>query len=353
MTLPGGVYAQSYDEDQAFLRTRSQWCWFIGFMIFLFTLPLFGGGRVLGIMNVIGITVIAVVGLQINFGYAGQINMGQSAFMGVGAYTAGALTLHLNLPIWVTLPVAGISAAFFGTVFGLAAVRVKHFYLALTTMAAQFIFCFVMLKLPKRWFGQIEGLRLAPISFMGFEFDTDRRMYYLIFIIAVLMIYGAWSLVRSKTGRALVAVRDNGNAADIIGIDVVYHKFLSFFIGAFYAGIAGALWGYYVRFVSAEQFTLWISVWYLGMLVVGGRGSILGAIIGTVFLRLLQEFISYLGPRLISIDLLSGIGEQIVFASMNMLLGGVIILFIIFEPRGLVHRWNIIKESYRIWPFPY
>jgi branched-chain amino acid transport system permease protein len=353
MTLPAGVHAETYDQDQAFLRTRSQRAWFLALMVLLFTVPLFGGGKILGMMNVMWITVIAVVGLQINVGYAGQINIGQSAFMGVGAYAAGAMTFHWNLPIWITIPGAGAAAALFGAVFGVAAVRVKGFYLALTTIAAQYVFAFAMIKLPKSWFGQTEGIRLEPVSFLGIEFDTDAKLYYLFAVMGVIMIYGAWGLVRSRTGRALVAIRDNDNAADIIGINVFYYKALSFFIGAFYAGVAGALWGYYVRYIMADMFNLFLSVWYLGMLIVGGMGSILGAIVGTVFIRLLQEFITYLGPWVSEISFLDQVGGQIIFASMNMLLGGMIMVFVIFEPRGLVHRWNIIKESYRIWPFPH
>jgi branched-chain amino acid transport system permease protein len=234
-----------------------------------------------------------------------------------------------------------------------AAVRVKGFYLALTTIAAQYVFSFAMLKLPAEWFGQTKGLRLDPVSLFGFEFNTDKKMYYLLAVIGVIMIYGAYGLIRSRTGRALVATRDNDNAADIIGIDLFYYKAMAFFIGAFYAGVAGALWAYYIRYVMADMFTLWLSVWYLGMLIVGGMGSILGAIIGTVVIRLLQEFITYFGPWVADISFLANVGGQIIFASMNMLLGGIIILFVIFEPRGLVHRWNIIKESYRIWPFPH
>lgn len=353
MTLPAGVYAETYDEDHALIRTGPQWIWFALLMIFVLTLPLYSSGKVTGIMIVMWITLIAVVGLQINVGYAGQVNMGQSAFMGVGAYTAGALSFHFHVPIWLTIPAAGIGAALFGSMFGLAAVRVKGFYLALTTIAAQYVFAFIMIKLPKAWFGQIEGLRLNPVSLFGIEFDSDIRIYYLVASVAIIMIYGAWGLVRSRTGRALVAIRDNDNAADIIGINVFYYKSLSFFVGAFYAGIAGALWAYYIRYVLSEMFTLWLSVWYLGMLIVGGMGSIFGAIIGTVVIRLLQEFITYFGPWMTEFKLFSGIGGEIIFASMNMLLGGVIILFVIFEPRGLVHRWNIIKESYRIWPFPH
>lgn len=353
MTTPAGVYAETYAQDQSLIRTWPQWIWFVCLMLFLFILPVFGWSKAIGIMNVMWITVIAVVGLQINVGYAGQINLGQSAFMGMGAYTAGALTLHFNLPIWLTIPAAGTSAALFGAIFGVAAVRVKGFYLALTTIAAQYVFSFAMLKMPKTWFGQTEGLRLDPVSLFGFPFDTDIRIYYLFACIGIIMVYGAWGLIRSSTGRALVAVRDNDNAAEIIGIDVFYYKALAFFIGAFYAGVAGALWAYYVRYVQSDMFTLFLSVWYLGMLIVGGMGSILGAIIGTVVIRVLQEFITYFGPWITEFPLFAGIGGQIVFASMNMLLGGVIIVFIIFEPRGLVHRWNIIKESFRIWPFPH
>ena len=122
-------------------------------------------------------------------------------------------------------------------------------------------------------------------------------------------------------------------------------------IGAFYAGIAGVLWAYYVRYVQVDQFTLWLSIWYVGMLIVGGMGSILGAIIGTIVIRLFQELITVAGPWVI--DVWPSLGGQFVFAAMNMLLGGLIMLFVIFEPRGLVHRWNIMKESYRIWPFPH
>lgn len=351
MTLPAGVHFETYAQDRALIRTRSQWIWFALLMLALVALPFSGSGRLLGTAIVIGITVIAVVGLQLNSGYAGQINMGQSAFMGVGAYACAVLATKFSAPLWITIPAAGLCSALFGAIFGLAALRIKGFYLALTTIAAQYIFGFAMLKLPKEWFGRSEGIRMEPASIGGLVLDTDERLYWLVLVVAVVMVTGAWGIVRSRTGRAFVAVRDNDNAAEVIGIDVFRYKTLAFFIGAFYAGIAGALWAYYVRYVQADQFTLWLSVWYLGMLIVGGMGSILGAIIGTVVIRLFQELITVTGPLIT--EWLPQLGGQFVFASMNMLLGGMIILFVIFEPRGLVHRWNIMKESYRIWPFPH
>jgi branched-chain amino acid transport system permease protein len=351
VTLPGGVFAETYAQDRALIRTSGQWAWFAALMLVLVLLPAFASGRTIGIANVIGITLVAVVGLQLTSGFAGQINLGQSAFMGVGAYVCGALASKYQTSFLITLPLAGICAAGFGAFFGLAALRIKGFYLALTTIAAQYIFSFAMLKLPPEWFGRAQGLRLEPAALAGFSFDTDGRIYFLILAVVVVMTTGAWGIARSRTGHAFVAVRDNDNAAEVIGIPVFRYKVLAFFIGAFYAGVAGGLWAYYVRYVQADQFTLWLSVWYVGMLIVGGMGHILGAIVGTIVIRLLQEFISSVGPALS--ELVPQLGGQIVFAGMNIVLGGLIILFMIFEPRGLVHRWGIIKESWRIWPFPH
>lgn len=351
MTLPGGVFAETYAQDRALIRTKGQWLWFVAFMLILLLLPAIFSGRVVGIATTIGITMIAVLGLQITMGLAGQVNLGQSAFMGVGAFICAAMASKFAIPFWLAVPMAGVGAALFGAVFGTAALRIKGFYLALTTIAAQYVFTFAMLKLPESWFGRSQGIRLDPASLFGFEFNTDQRMYFLVLVLVVVMTTGAWGLARSRTGRALVALRDNDNAAEVIGIDVFSYKIRAFFIGAFYAGVAGALWAYYVRYVQVDQFTLWLSVWYVGMLIVGGLGSILGAIVGTVIIRLMMEFINSAGPLLN--DFVPNLSSQYVFASMNILLGGMIILFVLFEPRGLVHRWNIIKESYRIWPFPH
>lgn len=351
MTLPGGVHAETYAQDRALVRTPGQWAWFVAFMAGLVLLPVLGFSGAVGFMTVTAITAIAVIGLQLTSGCAGQINLGQSAFMGVGAYAAGVVATKFGGSFLIAIPLAGVAAAIFGAIFGLAALRIKGFYLALTTIAAQFIFAFAMLKLPREWTGQSHGLRLEPAAIGSFVFDSDTRIYYLVLAIVVLMAYGAWGLMRSRTGRAFVAVRDNDNAAEVIGINVFYYKTLAFFVGAFYAGIAGGLWAYYVRYVQADQFTLWLSVWYVGMLIVGGMGSILGAIVGTVVIRLLQELVTVAGP--FATEMFPALGGQFVFAAMNMLLGGLIILFMIFEPRGLVYRWGIIKESYRIWPFPH
>jgi branched-chain amino acid transport system permease protein len=346
---PAGIFATSFARDAALVRTRPQRVVLALFLLFLVILPLVFGPRLLAISTLILISSVIVLGLQITTGYAGQINLGQAAFMGVGAYTAGALATKLGMPFWLTIPLGGCSAALFGFIFGLSAVRIKGFYLALTTIAAQALFHFFVLNLP--WFGGSNGLTLDPASLFGFAFATDFSIYYLCLAVTALMTYGAYGIVRGRYGRAFVAVRDDDVAAGIMGIDVVATKATAFLVGAFYAGVGGGLWAYFVRFVAVDQFTLFNSIWFIAMIIVGGMGSVTGALVGVVVIKCIQEGFVSLGPSVISY--FPSIGGDVVFALMNVFLGSVIAAFLIFEPRGLMHRWNILKRSYRMWPFPY
>ena len=350
--LPCGTHFESYRKDMGYIRTKPQWACLITFLLLLLVLPQVLSIRFIAMINMATIICIAVVGLQITAGYAGQINLGQSAFMGMGAFVCGSLAVNFNLPFWITIPAGGLGGALLGAIFGIPALRIKGFYLAMTTIAAQVIFPLLIMHLPDDWFGGAMGLNLEPAKLWGITFDTDVSLYYFITITAVIMIFFAFNLVRCRVGRAFVAIRDNDIAAEIMGINVFYYKTLAFAIGAMFAGMAGGLWAYYLRFVGADQFTLYFSVWYMGMLIVGGLGSILGAIMGTFFIRALQEIITYLAPLVVEHFPQAG-GPRIWFAGMNILLGGAIVLFLIFEPRGLYHRWIISKTAFRIWPFPY
>lgn len=303
-------------------------------LVALATLPFYGGGRAVGIGITMGITMISVVGLQLTMGYAGQVNLGQSAFMGVGAFAAGLCVSKFEMSAISSLLVAGLAAALFGMVFGAAAIRIKGFYLALTTIAAQYIFTFMMLKLPASWFGQAEGLRLGAATFFSMPLNTDQRIYWFVLGVLLLLIVGAKNLVRSKSGLAFIAIRDQESAAPLIGINVVKYKLLAFLIGAGYAGVAGGLWAFYVRYVQIDQFTLWLSIWYTGMIIVGGIGSIGGAIIGTIVIRLIQEGLTFLGPQLAEMG--DGGSGQLVFASMNIILGLAIMGCVIFARKGLI-----------------
>lgn len=348
---PAGVFAVRYSQDRALIRTTKQWIALAIFMAAMALIPIVVGPRLIAIFNIMLISAIVVVGLQICTGYAGQVNLGQAAFMGVGAYTAAVLASQTGISFLLAIPLGGIAAAGFGFVFGLSAARIKGFYLALTTIAAQFIFHFAVLNLPGSWLGGSNGVTVPPATLFGYRLVSDVSLYYLCLVISVIMIYGAFGIVRSRFGRAFVAVRDDDIAAGIMGVNVVATKALAFLVGAFYAGVGGALWAYLLRFVAVDQFTLFNSVFFIAMIIVGGMGSVVGALIGVLVIRAVQELITTLGPEVAAN--LPFIGGDIVFASMNVFLGGIIALFLIVEPKGLMHRWNIIKAAYRLWPYPY
>ena len=348
---PAGIFATSYRQDQSLIRTRNQAFALLIFVVALFALPMVAEVRSVAVMTSMLITAVVVLGLQINTGLAGQVNIGQAAFMGVGAYSTAVLASKLHLPIWLALPAGGVFAALFGLIFGLAAVRIKGFYLALTTIAAQILFHFFVLNLPQKWLGGSNGITMEPAELFGFRFETDTSTYYLCLVVAMIMIAGAYGIARSRHGRIFAAVRDDDVASGMMGIDVVRTKALAFLVGAFYAGIGGGLWAYYIRFVAIDQFTLIHSIWFIAMIIVGGMGSITGALIGVFVIRMAQESITSMGPALV--ERIPFLGGDLVFAAMNIFLGGIIAGFLIFEPRGLMHRWNIAKQSYRMWPYPY
>ena len=350
MDLPSGTRNYDYATDMAVLRTKTHWAFFIGFLVIVFTAPLYLRSDWLSVFNLIGITIIAVTGLNILIGYCGQLSIGHAGFMAVGAYTTGVLTGELGWPFPVGLLCAGLSAGLIGIIFGLPSVRVKGFYLAITTIAAQFIIIWVI----NHWTsvtGGFMGLNVPRASIFGFVFKTEASQFYLIMIVVVLCIFLVKNLARGRVGRAFIAVRDNDLAAEVMGINLLYYKLLAFFIGCFLAGIAGALFAHWTTFLNAENFTLTDSILYIGMVIIGGLGTTIGPILGVVVIRLLQQVVIYISPFIenaipaLSTGFTTGLGP--------MVFGLAIILFLILEPRGLAHRWTLFKAAYRLWPFSY
>jgi len=346
-----GVFFTSYGRDRSLIRTRPQWVALALFALALVALPMLAPERWVSMGYTIFITAVAVIGLQICTGYAGQINLGQSAFMGVGAYACAVSVAYWSFPVPLAMLFGGLAAALFGSLFGLSAARIKGFYLALTTIAAQALFHFFALNLPRNWFGGPGGLDLAGATVFGIDLANDKAIYYFSLLVLVVMTGGAFGIVRSRHGRAFEAVRDDDVAAGMMGINVMLTKMRAFLVGAFYAGIAGSLWVIALRHVSVEQFTLFTSIWLIAMMIVGGLGSIVGALIGTVLIQLAREGVASLGSSLA--HTFAVVGQDIVFASMNVLLGTIVILFLLFEPKGLMHRVNTAKQARRRWPFPY
>ncbi|MFH1662917.1 MAG: branched-chain amino acid ABC transporter permease [Chloroflexota bacterium] len=349
MDLPAGIRNYNYAKDMAIFRTKTHWAMLFLLFIILFTAPLYFGNHWLSVANLIGITIIAATGLNILTGYCGQLSIGHAGFIAVGAYTSAVLTNRLELPFLVGLISAGLVAGFIGMIFGIPSVRVKGFYLAISTIAAQMIIIWVI----NHWTsvtGGFNGIVVPPAEIAGITFISQGSQFYLIIGITILVVFFAKNLARTRTGRAFIAIRDNDLAAEVMGINLFRYKLLAFFIGCFLAGIAGSLLAHWIGFMNTENFPITESIMYVGIIIIGGLGSTIGPIFGVIFIRLLEKGISFLAPTLEStFDLPAGFTTGLG----PMIFGLVIILFLIMEPRGLAHRWQLFKASYRLWPFSY
>lgn len=295
----------------------------------------------------IGYLGIAALGLNLVTGFTGQISLGHAAFFGFGAFCSAWLNNRWGVPVLLAIPLAGLITAGVGLVFGAPAARIKGLYLAIATLAAQVILEDFFNR--ATWFtGGAAGAHAHPVAIGGFEFNTDTRYFYLVLVCVVLMYGFAANLMRTRDGRALVAVRDHYLAAEIMGIPLTRYRVLAFGLASFYAGVAGALMGHYVGFVSTESIQLMLSVQMLGMIIIGGLGSIMGSLMGTAFMVLMPEAVEafFHATGLIG----TGADKGLVYLK-EISVGVVIILFLVFEPEGLAHRWRLIKAWWKVYPF--
>ncbi len=349
MWRPCGIFDETYRQDMAIVRTPLRWGVLTVSVGVLLAAPLFCSYYIVSVLNTLAITVIAVLGLQIVTGYCGQVSFGQAAFMAVGAYSSAILTEKLGLSFWIAMPVAGVITGMYGLLGGAPSMRIKGFYLAVATIAIHFVTMWLVQHLEIT--GKSVGLPVSPPQIGPFAFDSDERMFYIIIPVMLAMTYGARNIVRTRVGRAFVAVRDNDLAAQVMGINIYYYKLLAFFISCFYAGVAGSLWAHYHGVCHPEQFQLLRGLWYIGMLIVGGLGSIPGVFFGVILIRALDESVLMLSPYFaqwfpwLGTAPAAGLGLSA--------FGLVLALFLIKEPRGLAHRWEIMKASIRLYPFAY
>jgi branched-chain amino acid transport system permease protein len=349
-SLPCGTRNYTYAEDMAIVRTKTQWFLLIAFLIFLFTLPLYLGNFWLGVANLIGITIISATGLSILVGYCGQLSIGHAGFMAVGAYTSAILSGKLGVPFPIAFLCSGLMAGGIGLVFGIPSMRVKGFYLAISSIAAQFIILWVI----NHWTsltGGFNGITAPYASIGGLVFDSEGKQFFLIIGIAVICVFLAKNIARTKVGRAFIAIRDNDLAAEVMGVNLFYYKMLAFFIGCFMAGIAGSLLAHYYGSISTDNFSFMNSILYVGMIIIGGLGTTLGPILGVTLIQFLQVGVTKITP--VFQNALPSLPSGFATGIAPILFGAVIILFLILEPRGIAHRWNLFKASYRLWPFSY
>jgi branched-chain amino acid transport system permease protein len=344
-----GEFNVNYKQDMAIYKIPRVRMRVLAIVAFFFIFPLLFSDYVVGLATLCGIAAIGAIGLNILTGFTGQISIGVGAFLGVGGYASAVLTMKLGLSFWIAMPMAGVITAIVGALFGIPSLRLKGLYLAIATLAAQVIILFVI----SRWdsvTGGTAGLVLARPSIFGYTLYSETSFYYLMLFILVGTTIFSLNLFRSRVGRAFIAVRDRDIAAEAMGIDLFKYKVLAFTVSSFFVGIAGALLGHYTMIVSPELYSIFVSVEYLAMILVGGLGSIFGSIYGAifitllpVFLRTLVEGLSVVFPELYGF--LSGLKEVI--------FGAVIILFLIYEPEGIAKMWKNIKDYFKLWPFSY
>lgn len=346
--LPTGIHVESYGTEARILRTRRSRVWALALLAVLFVLPWLASPYLLGIATDMLITLVAVYGLYVTVGMAGQINVAQSAFVGIGAFATAKLS-GIGVSFLLAIPLAALITASVSVLFAFTAARLKGFYLALTTLAAQVMFPIVILALPEEWMGGLVGMSVEPPGIGGVSLGTPVGLYGLVLTVALVTTFAAFNLQRSRVGRAMMAVRDNDIVAEVMGIPVVRIKLTAFFAGSLFAGAAGACTAYFLQFVTVSSFTLFASIWYLGMLIVGGVQSPLGAILGVVFITLVQEGLHAVANAAMQSG--SG-GAGTLFALTSIALGAFILVALIFEPRGLAHRWAVLRTAFQLWPFP-
>jgi branched-chain amino acid transport system permease protein len=346
--MPAGLFHENYRTDERIFQTWFVRSWLIAFLIGCAVFPMFASKYMISTMIEVGIAVIACHGLNLLTGFTGQISLGHAAFMGVGAYTSSILVSH-GVPFSVSLACAGAMTALIGMIFGIPSLRLRGLYLAMATIAAQFIIEFTI----RRWdklTGGVEGMYVEPGTFGPFHFDDRIHLYYLTFVLAVAATLVLKNIIRSRSGRAFVAIRDRYLAAEVIGVNVFKYRLMSFAVSSFFAGIAGALMAQFIEVITHESFTIIQSVDYLAMCIIGGLGSILGGFFGVGFWFMLERIL-----EVVNTALNSAYPDHVTwFVSIREIVFGlVIILFLIFEPDGLAARWRTIKAYWKLWPFSY
>ncbi|SNT63897.1 amino acid/amide ABC transporter membrane protein 2, HAAT family [Tardiphaga sp. OK246] len=349
--IPAGDFRTSYAVDTTiFPTTTSRNAAILGVVLICFA-PQLLSEYWLSQLIMIGIYGIAALGLNILVGFTGQISIGHAAFFLFGAFTSAYISNNYPIPVFFSIPIAGVVTAIVGLIFGLPAARLKGLYLVIATLAAQYILLDFFSRAD--WFsgGSVPATAKA-FSIFDHTLRGDRQYFYVVLAYVVASYLLVTNLMRSRDGRALVAVRDHYLSAEIMGINLTKYRTLSFGLAAFFAGIAGALYAHNQLVVSNEGFGIERSILFLAMVIIGGTGSIMGTLMGTAFVVLVPEAMEW-----ISMELKGGVIDKALALNNNLTflreiaIGLIIIVFLVFEPDGLAHRWRQIKTYWKLYPF--
>ena len=341
-----GTAKFSYSHDEALFDSRTQYAWLLILACSLIAFPFMASEYWLYLACLVAIYIVSATGLIILTGYTGLVSLGQAAFMGIGAYTVAYMDNHFGAPIIINLLLAGGVTMLGGVVVGIPSLRVKGLYLAIATIASSMILHFIFANWSSVT-GGTAGLTIKPATIFGFSLDTSFRFYWMVIPVMVLMLLGSANLFRTRIGRAFIAIRDRDISAEVLGIPLLRYKLLSFGLSSFYAGVAGGLWAYFFRIVTPESFPLSMSIFFLTAIIVGGMGSILGSILGAIFVTMIPEALKLIvGWLPISAD------ATLILSPVRTIVFGLLIIgFLILEPLGLQEIWRRIRRFFHLWPF--
>ena len=332
----------SYRDDIRLFPSRGAMLAYVLLAAAALALPQVGGDYLLSQITFVCINGIVALGLMLLIGFTGQISLGHAAFFAVGAYTGAILQTNgwSFIPAFVA---AGALTGIIGILIGLPALRMRGIYLAMATLA----FAFIVEEVIVRWGSVTRGNRGMlvpdPVVF-GYKMGSGHGIYYLSLIAFALVALAIVNLVRSRTGRALAAIRDSDVAAECLGINLALYKTAAFAISAAVTGMAGTLYAHKIAYISPEQFSITLSVEFLTMVIIGGLGSLHGAVFGSIFIVMLPQLIVTLKPLLPT-----KVAELPVLDSATF--GVIVILFVMFEPRGLNGYWVRLKAYFSLFPF--
>jgi branched-chain amino acid transport system permease protein len=341
-----GYFRTRYAQDLALIQTRLEGAALAPLALALALFPFFAGAFYLDLACQVFLAVIGALSLMLLTGYAGQISLGHAGLLAAGAFTVGILVREVRAPFWLTLPAAALVGAVLGVVFGLPSLRLRGLYLAVSTLALHFVVIYLGGEYESRR-GFSTGIVIDPPTLGGVAITDGRVWYFILLAAAATTLLLCVNLLRARSGRAWRAIRAHETVAEALGISIAGYKLLAFVISSAITAVAGALFAYYRGFVSVEAFSLFLTIQYLAMVIIGGMGSLLGALLGATFVTIF--------PYIIETGLLALPGAQryasLLFAVNYAGFGLVMILFLIFEPLGLVGIWHRIQSYFLLWPF--
>ncbi len=343
-----GYFRTGYGQDLALVQTRAERTSLIVFAVLLAVFPFAASPFALDLACQVFLASIGALSLMLLTGYAGQISLGHAGLIAAGAFTTGILAREIHAPFWITLPASAVTGIVLGFIFGLPSLRLRGLYLAVSTLALHFIVIYLGGEYEtKRGFST--GIVIDPPSLAGLKLTDGRAWYFVLLLAAAASLLICLNMLRSRSGRAWRAIHARETVAEALGIGIARYKLLAFVISSSMTSVAGCLFAYYRGFVSVEAFDLFLSIQYVAMIIIGGMGSLLGALLGAAFVTLFPYAIEFLLGLLPNAQKLAGD----IFAVNYAAFGVVMILFLVLEPLGLVGIWRRLQNYFLLWPFKY